>query len=66
MAFRVELTASAKYESDVIPAWLLTNKAGETGLRWWRKMKEAIDSLTEFPNRCALAPENDAFSFEVR
>jgi plasmid stabilization system protein ParE len=66
MAFRVESTFGAKDDLDDILAWLQANEAGETGLRWFRKMEEAIASLSELPQRCPIAPENADFPFEVR
>jgi plasmid stabilization system protein ParE len=42
------------------------HEAGETGLRWFRKMKETINSLSQIPERCPLAPENDEFTYELR
>ena len=42
------------------------HEAGDAGLRWFRRIREAIFSLSEFPQRCPLAPENAEFPFEVR
>jgi plasmid stabilization system protein ParE len=44
----------------------LQHDAGETGLRWFRKIKEAVASLSEYPFRCPLAPEAHELSIEVR
>jgi plasmid stabilization system protein ParE len=66
MAFRVEPTARARQDLDDILGWLLAQGAGETGLRWFFKLEEAIASLAEFPHRCPLAPEDKEFAFEVR
>lgn len=66
MAFRVEPTTRAKQDLDAILEWLLAHEAGESGLRWFRKLREAIASLSELPQRCPLAPENAEFPFEVR
>jgi plasmid stabilization system protein ParE len=66
MAFRVKQTEQADYDLDVILEWLLAQEAGDTGLRWFRKLKESILSLAEMPERCMLAPENPEFPFEVR
>ena len=66
MVFRVKLSAEAKQDLDVILDWLLAEGAGETGLRWWWGLRDAINSLTEFPGRCSLAPEDKIFPFEVR
>jgi plasmid stabilization system protein ParE len=66
MAFRVEQTARAKTDLDTILEWLIEQGAGEPGLCWFRKLREAIASLSEIPHRCPLAPENAEFPFEVR
>ncbi len=66
MTFRVEVTAQAENDSDAILEWLISQYAGDTGRRWCEALDNAITTLTEFPRRCALAPENRAFSFEVR
>ncbi|HZT35044.1 MAG TPA: type II toxin-antitoxin system RelE/ParE family toxin, partial [Nitrososphaera sp.] len=36
------------------------------GLRWFLRLREAIDSLAEMPKRCPLAPENASVPFEMR
>jgi plasmid stabilization system protein ParE len=66
MALRVKLTAQADYDLDLILERLLARQAGDAGVRWFRKLKDAINSLAEMPERCMVAPENSEFSFEVR
>jgi plasmid stabilization system protein ParE len=66
MAFRVEPTLSAKLDLDEILTWLKEHEAGDSGLRWFLKMQEAVYSLTRLPLRCPLAPESTVFPFEVR
>jgi plasmid stabilization system protein ParE len=66
MAFRVEITPQAEEDANLILAWLLSQHAGETGLRWFLKLDEAIASLAEFPERCMSAPENVSLPFEMR
>jgi len=66
MAFRVEYSREAEADLDSILAWLISQHAGETGLRWFEALEGAVASLSEMPERCALAPENRAFPFEVR
>jgi plasmid stabilization system protein ParE len=66
MAFRVKTTAKAKRDLDAILEWLLSQEAGETGLRWFQGLRDTVASLAHSPERCALAPENAAFPFEVR
>ena len=66
MTFRVEQTEQSERDLDGILEWLLAQQAGKTGLRWFQKLKEACDSLSELPHRCKLAPEDAEFPFEVR
>lgn len=66
MAFRVKTTVKATRDLNAILSHLLTGHAGETGVRWFEGLKEAIASLSTFPHRCPLAPENRQFPFEVR
>jgi plasmid stabilization system protein ParE len=66
MTFRFETTAAAEQDADTILEWLLSQNAGDTGIRWFLALQEAIASLAEFPMRCLLAPESTAFPFEVR
>ncbi len=35
-------------------------------MRWFQGLREAVASLAHSPQRCALAPENATFPFEVR
>jgi plasmid stabilization system protein ParE len=66
MTFRVETTPAAEQDADAILDWLLSQHAGETGVRWFRVLQDAIASLGEFPERCPLAPETAVFPFQVR
>ena len=66
MTFRVETTAAAEQDADAILDWLLSEHAGDAGIRWFLALQNAVASLAEFPARCPLAPENSAFPFEVR
>jgi plasmid stabilization system protein ParE len=66
MAFRVEIGEDAENESRAILEWLISQHAGETGLRWFQGLEDAMASLSELPQRCPFAPEDSAFPFEVR
>lgn len=66
MAFRVETSAQAESDANSILEWLLSEQAGETGIRWFLALDDAIRSLAAFPERCPLAPETARFPFEVR
>ncbi len=66
MAFRVRTTTKAKRDLDGILDRLLSQEAGETGLRWFQGLHQAVATLADSPQRCALAPENAVVPFEVR
>jgi plasmid stabilization system protein ParE len=66
MAFRVKTTAQAKRDFDDILERLLSQEAGETGVRWFQGLHQAVATLADSPQRCALAPESAVFPFEVR
>jgi hypothetical protein len=64
MKFRVEVSAQAEANAAAILDWLLSQGAGEIGIRWF--LEDEIASLATFPERCPLAPESARFPFEVR
>jgi plasmid stabilization system protein ParE len=66
MTFRVDTTAAAEQDADAILDWLLSQHAGDAGIRWFLALGDAIASLAEFPARCPPAPETAVFPFEVR
>jgi plasmid stabilization system protein ParE len=66
MTFRIETTAAAEQDADAVLEWLLSQYAGDAGMRWFLALQDAITSLAEFPERCPMAPENAVFPFEVR
>jgi plasmid stabilization system protein ParE len=49
MTFRVEITKEAEHDAEGILDWLILQQAGETGLRWFQRLDEAIASLATFP-----------------
>lgn len=66
MAFHVRISSRAKRDLIGISDWLLEHGAGETGIRWFEGLQEAIVSLEANPRRCTLAPESETLSQEVR
>jgi plasmid stabilization system protein ParE len=66
MDFRVEITPQAERDAEAILEWLLAEGAGDSAIRWFLALEDAIASLASFPKRCPIAPENHEFSFEVR
>jgi hypothetical protein len=47
MAFRVKQTSQADHDLDAILEWLLAQEAGETGYRWFQRLRESVQSLSE-------------------
>jgi plasmid stabilization system protein ParE len=41
-------------------------RAPGAAARWFNRFVDAVNSLTESPARCGLAPENDAVEPEIR
>ena len=66
MTFRVETTAAAEQDAGEVLDWLLSQHSGDAGIRWFLALQDAIASLAQLPERCALAPESAIFPFEVR
>jgi plasmid stabilization system protein ParE len=66
MAFRVEISLQAERDAEQILEWLLSQKSGQAGLAWFLALDDAFASLSEFPERCPIAPESARFPFEVR
>ncbi|MEX2307573.1 MAG: type II toxin-antitoxin system RelE/ParE family toxin [Pirellulales bacterium] len=66
MKYRVVLTARAERDRDTAFDWYAENYSGEFAARWYHALRQAIRSLRDKPRRCALAHENDKFSFELR
>lgn len=46
--------------------YLMRTESVQAADRWLDQIGEAIDSLTSLPDRCPLAPENDAFPVVIR
>jgi plasmid stabilization system protein ParE len=45
MAFLVETTPESERDADAIPEWLFSQHAGDTGIRWFLALEDAIASL---------------------
>jgi len=66
MDFRVSLTEEADRELESILFWLKAEQAGDSGLRWFRRLTQSLASLSELPGRCPIAPESADLPIEVR
>jgi plasmid stabilization system protein ParE len=66
MAYRIEVSDTADGEADQAYLWL-SQRSPELAARWYQGLLEAYETLSEYPERCPLAPENAAFpDVEVR
>lgn len=63
--YRVEFAASAK--AEVHDAYVyIRDRSPLNAQRWREALLAAAESLSTMPTRGRLAPESDAFSFEIR
>jgi plasmid stabilization system protein ParE len=65
MPYQVIITPSAKADIFEINAWLLENYA-YLAESWLWGISQAISSLSEFPERCPVSAESEAFDVTVR
>jgi plasmid stabilization system protein ParE len=65
MNFQIEFTEVAEMEAENILLWM-NGISPERAEQWREGLGQAISTLSEFPRRCALAPENDRFEAEIR
>ena len=63
--FQVRLTKTAKVEIDSAYSYLRAQNSVYAD-KWFRGLMNAIATLQEMPLRCALAPENESLSEEIR
>lgn len=65
MEYPVEFAPEACDEIDDAYNWI-ANESPAGAQRWFNGLMDAIRSLHEDPERCPVAPENDAFDEEIR
>jgi plasmid stabilization system protein ParE len=58
MAYLVNVTTRAQRDLAQLYRQIHADSS-DAALKWYRGLKEAILSLEEQPNRCAVTPEND-------
>ena len=63
--FRVIIQPPASAEIEQAFLWLAERNPTAAG-KWFNGLHEAIRGLATFPERCPLAPENDAFQDVIR
>ena len=65
MAYRVIVQERA--ERDITEAYAyIEGAAPDAALRWYGRIKVCIQSLSEFPRRCAKAPEAEKLGIDIR
>ncbi|MGH7201821.1 MAG: type II toxin-antitoxin system RelE/ParE family toxin, partial [Planctomycetaceae bacterium] len=65
MAYRIEVGDQADAEADAAYEWIATHSL-QNAAKWYNGLFAAIHTLEEHPERCPLAPDNEAFDQEVR
>jgi plasmid stabilization system protein ParE len=66
MKYQIEISSVAEADADKAFLWLSGVTDAKNASYWYQGLLKAIESLSEMPKRCALAPENDYFSQEIR
>lgn len=63
--YRLIMQPPAYDDLDEAYQWI-RERAPEAAAQWFNGFVAALDSLTTSPERCGLAPENDAVEPEIR
>jgi plasmid stabilization system protein ParE len=63
--YRVEITGPAEKNIEESHDWLQAESPA-AAVRWIDGLRGAIESLTNFPRRCPLAPESADHAEEIR
>lgn len=66
MAFRVVLADRAEADVEAVLKWFSDQRATEAGGRWFTQLMARLDTLEQYPTRCALAPESEELGQEIR
>lgn len=62
---RVIIQPPASGEIEQAFLWI-AERNPDAAVKWFTGLQKVIQSLETFPERCPLAPENDAFKEEIR
>lgn len=66
MSLRVILTEPAEHEFLAASQWWARHRSLDQATRWYEGFQDALETLRNNPERCALARENPKFPFELR
>jgi plasmid stabilization system protein ParE len=64
--YEVGLTGKAERQLKAAARWWAANRSAAQAQRWYDGFLRAILSLSQHPDRCPLARENDKFPLELR
>lgn len=63
--YEIRLSEPAEADIEAVTFWLLGISEQSAG-HWTTNLRRALESLTQLPNRCPLAPESGAMGGGVR
>ncbi|MCA9120969.1 MAG: type II toxin-antitoxin system RelE/ParE family toxin [Planctomycetaceae bacterium] len=66
MTYRLNVTNKARDDITRNASWWAENHSLEEALKWHDAIYAQLDTLLSFPERHAVAPENDEFEYEIR
>ena len=66
MKYRIEISSAAEAEADSAFLRLSQVTSPVKASQWYSGLLQAVESLSQMPKRCPLAPENEYFSQEIR
>ena len=65
MSYQVIIEPAAADGIESAYLWI-AEQSPDAAHRWYGALEAHISTLTQMPERCALAPENNAFDEEIR
>lgn len=66
MRYRVILNERAEAQLEAASLWWMEHRSAEQAARWYNGFLDSLRSLSENPERCAIARENSKFPIPVR
>ena len=65
MTFRVVNLPRAEADIERNAEWWAENRSLEQAIEWTMTIQVKIETLSEMPQRCRLAPESDRFDVDI-
>ena len=65
MNYRIIIQPRAEREIEAAYRWI-AERSPRGAVKWYNGLQKAIQSLSRYPRRCSLAPESEAFDWEIR